>query len=163
VSGALDFTNPARCDLCLEFGRNEPACVTATISMAEHFPSYHLCLPCLAEIGEYVEGFGRLSILLTTALGLAIMPTATAGGPVAGDTCHACGYTTDTVTGLYGDSTPAEGDVSVCLRCASPAVFTGHGLTTRAPTPTERARMLDDKGVVDAIAAVMLSGPPGAG
>ena len=52
----------------------------------------------------------------------------------AQNTCPHCGYKTDRAS---GDVQPQAGDISVCLRCGNPSLFT-EGLGLRLPTLTEQ-------------------------
>lgn len=62
--------------------------------------------------------------------------------------CPYCSYHTDQATELgEHHHTPAEGDVSLCMRCGRLALFTGDGLRTRRPSRDERAELLTSREV----------------
>lgn len=51
--------------------------------------------------------------------------------------CYNCGYTLDAATQIHGDRTPpAEGDISICIKCASIGIFADDRLL-REPTCAE--------------------------
>ncbi len=50
---------------------------------------------------------------------------------------------------------PVDGDVSICLYCARPSVFTGHRNDKRLPSGRELAEILADPEVVRAVDAVL--------
>lgn len=58
--------------------------------------------------------------------------------------CPSCGHKIDAATSAYGDYEPAEGDISLCIRCANVSIF-GNDLTLRRPSMLEFNRLLDDQ------------------
>lgn len=67
--------------------------------------------------------------------------------------CPWCGYHSECATyTLRGRVAPKPGDVSVCIKCARPAVFAEVGL--RRPTESELAVFQADPDVIRAQAAI---------
>jgi hypothetical protein len=54
--------------------------------------------------------------------------------------CWDCGYSMDTSAELSGEPLPAAGVSRICVNCGALSVFTGLGLTLRAPTIIEEQR-----------------------
>ena len=57
------------------------------------------------------------------------------------DHCWSCGKRFELATDPLGRTTPKPGDVTFCIACAEPAIFTADMLT-RIPTTVERAEIL---------------------
>lgn len=69
--------------------------------------------------------------------------------------CWHCGNPNNAVTDLEGDAVPNPGDVSICIQCGTPAIFT-EDLTTRKPTDEEIAMILQDKDALSYMAAIAM-------
>lgn len=66
--------------------------------------------------------------------------------------CRHCGYTNDAVTSADGQTfEPTAGAVSICYGCSAIGIFTGNGIETREPTGAERAAIMADASVIDAL------------
>lgn len=53
-------------------------------------------------------------------------------------TCWRCGQSFDAVAASpSGPTMPRLGDVTICVSCATPAIFTGNGIEQRQPTEVE--------------------------
>lgn len=50
--------------------------------------------------------------------------------------CSECGYLFDRASGVDRGAAPKKGDISLCLNCGHPAIFSA-GLTRREMTATE--------------------------
>ena len=65
-------------------------------------------------------------------------------GVAAEHNCPWCGQLNDAVTGLRPETTPSQGDVSICFACSWPGVFDGKPLAPRRPTHEELQAMQVD-------------------
>lgn len=66
------------------------------------------------------------------------------------NTCPYCDYRTDLVTDIAGGTTgPKAGDISLCMRCGSAAVFT-RSLALRRPKPRELNEIMRDSDIQQA-------------
>lgn len=64
--------------------------------------------------------------------------------------CPGCGYRMDTSADVYnGGRAPEEGDISICLSCGAPTIFTKEG-TLRTPTTQEKLDLSQNKQVLEA-------------
>lgn len=80
--------------------------------------------------------------------------------------CPACGYTCDAVAqaGGPGPTRPADGDVSICMRCAHVALFAAAapgGLVN--PDPDALAELMSEDAVIAAVTGIRLMNRSGAG
>lgn len=69
--------------------------------------------------------------------------------------CWNCGIKNDAATDLEEDKTPEPGDVSICIGCSAPAIFT-ETLGTREPNDAELDMILQDEGALLHIVAVAM-------
>lgn len=72
--------------------------------------------------------------------------------------CPNCGYATDAhaiTDPARPDELPTDGDVSLCLACASPSIFTNHVTALRPPTSAELAELRVDSGIEQAIGGLV--------
>lgn len=70
-----------------------------------------------------------------------------------GASCPYCGRVNDASTGVEG-GTPVAGDVSICLYCSLPGIFTAE-LLIRKPTAEEQVE-LDDSAEVQRVRGAIL-------
>jgi len=75
--------------------------------------------------------------------------------------CLNCGYRMDCTTDAYGDGTPKDGDISMCLHCGHLMLF-NKDMTVRELTPDERAKITCDPQVVraDIVRAAVVANKP---
>lgn len=72
--------------------------------------------------------------------------------------CWSCGAPNDSVIDLEGDAVPKPGDVSFCIYCGAPGIFT-ETLGTCEPTLEEVIEILNDEGaVLHMLAIAMMHG-----
>jgi hypothetical protein len=69
--------------------------------------------------------------------------------------CWLCKVEFDAASDILGDERPAEGDVSICLDCGAPGIFT-KSLVVRQSNPDELTRLLQSEEVVRHMLAVAL-------
>jgi hypothetical protein len=74
--------------------------------------------------------------------------------------CPACGYRVDAATSIDREADPnqnlpVDGNLAVCLACASVNVYINGATTLRLPTVDERAEFMTDPGVVGSVRAVL--------
>lgn len=67
--------------------------------------------------------------------------------------CPWCGTVQTKATGLdpRSNAAPVADDVSICVACARPALFTGAGLEIRRPSPDELADIMANPDVLAAV------------
>lgn len=76
---------------------------------------------------------------------------------VPGIVCLDCGQKIDGAAPMHGHAGPDSGNASLCIYCGALGVFERHALGylfLRPPTTAERAELLRDRDVVQALAAV---------
>lgn len=59
--------------------------------------------------------------------------------------CPWCLYEMDAATAIGAKPAPERGDVSMCVACGHPAIFTGRGIETRRPTAQEGHEILNSR------------------
>lgn len=57
--------------------------------------------------------------------------------------CPSCGHKIDRTSSVHGDYGPAEGDISLCIRCANVSIFDSE-LGLRRPSMREFNQLMDD-------------------
>ena len=74
--------------------------------------------------------------------------------------CPACGYAVDAAMSAgeddEPDTTPTDGSLAVCMRCASVNIYCNDATSQRLPTPEERADIFSDPTVQKIVSAALM-------